>query len=511
MSNVGLALAPRFLTTFAGMSQAYGTYDLSKQQIRESDGKREGSAYTRHAPVTEELWARHLNGEMGIGIVPIREDNTCLFGAIDVDVYSGMDHQELAMKCSRLRLPLVVCRSKSAGAHLYGFATIPIDAIKMQSKMREIASILGFGNSEIYPKQTRLLVKEGDVGQWINMPYFNGVRGMRYAVDVEGNAMSPENFLDYVEMIRKDPSWFDEPIVLSQEFPDGPPCLQVLANLGYPKGTRNDGLYNIGVYLKKSDPDNWENQLDVLNHKFMLPPLSLPEVQGVAKSLKRKDYNYTCTKQPICQHCNAALCRARKFGVGGGQGRFPSLGGLTKLDTKPPMWFWTVDGVRMELTTADMQDPRAFQRRCMDYINQMPPTPSGPTWQAAVQHAMDSVTVVEAPDDASPEGQFWEMVESFCTGRGQAMTKEEIVLGRPFTEGGRTYFRLIDLVTFLQIHKFVEFRTVKISSLLNEHGSDHHVDNFKGRTVNYWSIPSFAAQNRPFDLPDTSNGAKNPF
>ncbi len=511
MSNVGTELASRFMSAFAGMSMAYGTYDMARPQVRESDGKREGYALTKRAPVTEELWARHLSGDMGLGIIPIREDSTCLFGGIDVDVYSGMDHRELAMKLARLEIPLVVCRSKSGGAHLYCFASKPVDAIVMQSKVREVASILGFGNSEIYPKQTRLLVENGDVGQWINMPYFGGLRGMRYAVDVEGDAMPPEKFLEYVDSIRQDLAWFEEPIVLFEDFPDGPPCLQVLANLGYPKGTRNDGLYNIGVYLKKSNPDDWENQLDVLNHKYMSPALSLPEVQGVAKSLRRKDYNYTCTKQPICYHCNATLCRTRKYGVGGGQGRFPSLGGLTKLDTRPPIWFWTVDGIRIELTTSDLQDPRAFQRRCIECINQMPPLPKGPVWEAAVQHAMDSLTVVEAPFDASPEGQFWEMLESFCTGRGQAMSREEIVLGRPYTEEGRTYFRLVDLVKFLQVHKFVEFRTVKIASILKDHGSEHHVDNFRGRTVNYWSVPAFAAQSRSFDVPDSIGGAKNPF
>src|SRR5665213_2054700 len=166
--SVGLELAARFHATFAGMSQAYGTYDMSSPTIREQDGKREGRALTKRAPVTVDLWQRHLSGEMGLGIVPIRDDSTCLFGAIDVDVYDGVDHQGVAVKLARMGIPLVVCRSKSGGIHLFAFAAEPIPALSMQKKLRDVAAVLGYGTSEIFPKQSKILVEQGDCGQWIN-------------------------------------------------------------------------------------------------------------------------------------------------------------------------------------------------------------------------------------------------------------------------------------------------------------------------------------------------------
>lgn len=505
------ALAESFLRRFAGRHDAYGIYDLTKPVIRE-DGKKNGAAITKRGIVTPELWERHLAGkEPGIGIVPIREDNTCVFGAIDIDIYPTT-HQSIVAKLQRNQLPFIVCRTKSGGAHLYIFTTEPIAAATMRSKLSEVASFLGYGDCEIFPKQTQVLADQGDVGQWINMPYFGGIRGMRYAVDIEGNAMSPEEFLAAAEEAAVEPRWFEEPLVVSTEFSDGPPCLQALAQIGYPVGTRNDGLYNIGVYLKRSHPDDWENQLDEFNHKYMEPPLTMPEVQGVAKSLRKKDYNYACTKQPICNHCNAALCRTRRYGVGSGtNGRFPMLGGLTKLNTKPPIWFWTVDGVRMELSTSDMQDPRAFQRRCMEYLNVMPQLPSAPVWQAAVQHAMDTVTIIEAPIDASPEGLFWDMVEKFCTGRAQALSLDEIVLGKPYTDKGRTYFRMPDLMSYLSMHKFYEFKSTKIAAMLKDAGAEHHFSIMKGRGVNYWSIPEFAKQTEGFAVPGEVQEDGSPF
>ena len=40
---------------------------------------------------------------------------------------------------------------------------------------------------------------------------------------------------------------------------DGPPCLQILCAEKISEGGRNNGLFNIGVYLRKAFPDSWES------------------------------------------------------------------------------------------------------------------------------------------------------------------------------------------------------------------------------------------------------------
>lgn len=69
---------------------------------------------------------------------------------------------------------------------------------------------------------------------------------------------------------------------------DGPPCLQQLCTQGFPEGTRNNGLFNIGVYLRKFDPDNWQSLLEDHNRNFMSPPLAANEVITVIKQLDKK-------------------------------------------------------------------------------------------------------------------------------------------------------------------------------------------------------------------------------
>lgn len=512
VTEVGI-LAEDFRQLFSGLERAHGTYNLSDPEFRDN-GKQIGRALTKHEPVTIELWKNHLGGRLGLGIIPIRDGDTAVFGAIDVDVYQGTSHKDIARKLANAKLPLAVCRSKSGGAHIFCFSREPVPASNMQTKLKEIASFLGFGGCEIFPKQTKIMSSQGDVGQWINMPYFNGVRGMRYCVNIDGDALTPEQFIEFAMSIRVEKDWFSKLVVVQNEFVDGPPCLQTLAQLTYPDGTRNDGLFNIGVYLRKAHPDSWEQELDTYNHRYMSPPLSMTEVQGVVKSLRRKTYAYACSKSPINAHCNAALCRTREHGVGGGGGgRFPTLGGLTMLATNPPVWFWSVDDHRIEFTTAEMQDPRAFQRKCMEALHYMPPIPTTPIWQAAINHAMESLTIVEAPEDASPDGQFWAMVEKFCSGRAQAQNRSEILLGKPFTDDAekKTYFRMQDLLSFLDRHKFRTFAVNKVASLLKDHGAKHSVTTISGKTLNLWSIQSFARQTKGFDVPDSVKEGEAPF
>ena len=49
-----------------------------------------------------------------------RENNTCRWGCIDIDEYN-FNHLVLITNIRKLKLPLIVCRSKSGGAHVFLF------------------------------------------------------------------------------------------------------------------------------------------------------------------------------------------------------------------------------------------------------------------------------------------------------------------------------------------------------------------------------------------------------
>lgn len=181
----------KFAAIFDGLKEAYGTYRVEKKQ---SNGKNTGKAAIVREPRTPKLWQGHLSGKgNSVGIIPINEENKCKWGCIDVDQYP-LDHKLLVEKIRRLKLPLVVCRSKSGGAHCFLFAEDWVEARDMQKALQNISAALGYGDSEIFPKQVKLNLERGDVGNFLNLPYYDAEGGLRYAFLDDGTSADLEEF-----------------------------------------------------------------------------------------------------------------------------------------------------------------------------------------------------------------------------------------------------------------------------------------------------------------------------
>ena len=426
----------RFKQIFAGLDIAYGTYKIDKER---QDGKKDGKGTVVRQPPTDDLWVKHLKGiEPSLGIIPIRADNTCTWGAIDIDMYP-LDHLSIIRKIRKLELPLVVFRSKSGGAHCYMFSREAVTAAYMQRTLKLFAAYLGHSGSEIFPKQTEILVDRGDTGNFLNLPYFGGDNGTRYAFKDDGSAATLEEFYDlYEKYAITSETVIKEPSLTSgdSDLTDGPPCLQMLCGQGFPQGTRNNGLFNLGVFLRKAKPDSWEDQLMQFNQKYMQPPLPLNELTIVVKQLKKKDYSYKCKDAPINGHCNAAVCKTRKFGIGSSID-MPSISALSKYASDPPLWFVDVDGHRLELTTEELQQQPKFQVVCMNKVNVMPPTLKKQEWEnllnGLLREMVETQAITEAPEDTSSDGRFYDLLEEFCTHLQTAMDREEVLMGRPWT------------------------------------------------------------------------------
>jgi hypothetical protein len=295
------------------------------------------------------LWQSHLDGEPpALGIIPINEYNQCKWGCIDIDIYN-LDHKKLIQKIQKHNLPIVVFRSKSGGAHVFLFVKEFVSAKLMRIKLKAIADLLGYHSSEIFPKQDEVLVKEGHLGSFLNLPYHGGVKSMRYAMDDNGEALQLEDFIEVYDRVSLTEVSLDEIKIIKPKvkevFEDGPPCLNKLAEEGFGEGSRNNALFNIGVFYKKVDPDNWKDLLEEANQQYVVPQLKAAEVLGVIKSLERKGYDkYRCKDAPINSVCQSGLCKTKKHGVGFEDEQLPDLKNLTKITSNPPEWFLEVDG-----------------------------------------------------------------------------------------------------------------------------------------------------------------------
>lgn len=501
-------LASQLNELFAGLERGHGQYDLS-QSVMEGDKKKGRARYVKQ-PVTVEIWEEHLAGKIGLGIVPIRDDSMVWWGAIDVDKYN-IDLVELSKKLNDT--PLLLCRSKSGGAHIFCFAAELVPARTMQERLARAAAALGHGGVEVFPKQTELKAERDDMGNWLNMPYFGGENSTRYAL-VDGVSLSPEEFVTAAFNRRLSRQDLEALKVVDdsagqQAVPDGPPCLQILCRNGIMSGGRNHVLYNIGVYLKMSHPDDWRSHLEDYNRRFFSPPLDSAEVVALQKSLDKKQYHYTCDKEPLASHCDKRTCRKRKFGVSGGEGGgeadFPVIGGLTKLETNPPIWFLDVDGRRMgPLATEDLQQQPRFQKSCMEQVNKMPPQLKPNRWNELINNLLATAQMVEMPDDSSNDEQAWYHLEKFCTGRAQCSEFDELqVADKPWTDdvNALTYFKLVDFITYLERRRFKNLTSQQLAALLRERGAKAERRKIKGKDVSLWIIPRFEASSVQLSTP----------
>jgi hypothetical protein len=492
-------LHEQFHEVFAGLTRAYGKYTIGDN----SNIKVEGTAKTISEPYTSKLWELHLTGKLGLGVIPINDENKCRWGCIDVDEYN-LNLEDLSKKFKKQNI--IICRSKSGGAHLFIFTKKFINAKLMIKKLKYICDSLHFSKYDLFPRQDKILTERGDTGNWLNMPYFKGEETDRYAI-YDGKALSPERFLKWIEKFSLDNiedinlGGIDKPETSEDLLPSGPPCLQHLVKQGFPEGTRNNGLFNLGVYLRKAHPDDWEDKLEDMNLKYMNPPLKNREFSTVLYSLNKKEYNYKCNEQPIQAYCDRPKCLTCKFGVND-DGQMPSLNGITKISTDPPCYFLTISEKRIgPLKSEQIINFNFFKKVVFENLNMLLPKIAEKLWIETVNDLMIKLEQVEAPDDSSNKGRLWDLLERFCTGSTASEVQEDLLRGKAVVKKEITEFRINDFMEFLERHRFKEFKLHEVTAYLKNKGATHDSKKIKGKFTNFWQIPSFTKQQEAFTQP----------
>jgi len=460
----------KFKHIFEGLSIAYGQYQKGDH---DENGKQKGRAFIVRKNITDELWENHINGVgPALGIIPINENNSCKWGCIDIDEYN-FNHAELVSEIRSKDLPLIVCRSKSGGAHVFLFTKDFIPASIMQSTLKKMSGILGYEGAEIFPKQTEILVERGDTGNFLNLPYHNQMNGLRYAFKDDGEAATIEEFFGlydkYVQSELKEVKLEKKKEI--EAFQDGPPCLNKLAKDGFGEGARNNALFNIAVYYKQSKPDSWEDELVKANQEYMVPPLSNGEVQMLIKSVNKKGYDkYRCKDAPINSVCNPSLCRMKRFGVGYDEEQIPVLGNLTKYASKPPQWFLDVGESRIELKTEQLYNSGLFALACLDQANLLVPVQKPKDWkQHYLKPLMDNLQEIKALESLDPLNQLYSLLQDWTTNRQSARTMEDIFNKLPHTDEKRefTYFRMEDFYNYCKRNNW-EFKKSETGNYLKQ-------------------------------------------
>jgi hypothetical protein len=433
----------RLMDLYRGSTYGLGfrKYVKRNEVKNKNEFEKDKGIKTHKGQLEEQQVLDHLNGgDIIVGVGPVLDDGTVWWGCIDGDkigdnVAYEVDYAGEMEKITRSGLPLVVDRSKSGGIHLKVFCSEPISADLVQQFLRQCAAQLGYAGNEIFPKQTKLENAE-DCSSWVFLPYGptwdvfaeqcgmnesgNAIALEQYLFLAESKRISREELLQYSEKLgggsrgngkgsggrgsshgrwelcKKDNGDIDVAATREGMFSKGPPCLLILARQGA-SSFQHNYLLNVCILMRKQFPDNWVDAVKFVNDWVLNPPGDNAKLDELIKSLKNRNYYYTCNDEPIVSHCLSHACVRMPYGikaVGSYGGSWMELG-MTIVDRVPRIYIVNAGDARLSLGSDDLLNMKKFRTKCLEVGVDFPNTVKQAEWDLVVRRGIEEATVVE--------------------------------------------------------------------------------------------------------------------
>lgn len=456
-----------FMDLFRGYANRFGRFVITGRD--EERGKTKGVAKTEDRPPNREDFRRHLEGKERLGIIPLREDNTVSFSALDIDKYNDSLRIEDFSKRVR-QLPLICTSSKSGGIHAWMFTNPPLPAADIIRVMKHWAGELGHSKCEIFPKQSGRAHKE-DIGNWINLPYF-GDTCKAVVWNTEGTecqTLALEEFLHVAKNANPDLDYITggalkvtarEKGASPIDFADGPPCMGAIMRKHAEgdidlTGMRNMFLFNVFTYLKRKHEgtkakailtsinagtytltiDHSKSKEKRDNETIGVPAFGLDDRELNTTLMRKtdKEYGYQCSQFPLSEYCQKAVCKKRKYGVGSDQRADMEITveNFVKYNTDPPKYFLDVEGKRVIIATSDdMLNLQKFRARVLDATAKLFPDMTKKQWEEFLKIHLETISIIEPPFEGS---EVIDAVMNFIA-EMKARTKEDMM------NDGRCYY-----------------------------------------------------------------------
>lgn len=491
-------LVGRFYRLYHSNARSTGVFDPSS-----------GKMHTAYQQPTPEDFRVHLRGTMGVGCVPILDDNTCKWAAIDIDNHGSDEDIPIAPvdeKITLHKLPIIACRSKSGGIHCYIFFDKPQAASKVRALMEEFARLIGYAGSEIFPKQAILRAGQDggkQLGNWINLPYLGADRTNRYAFK-NGKKLRLEEFLTEAEakMITAE----DLRKFMLLGFDDAPPCVQRMIEYGVDAGQRNEAMFNVVVFLRKAEMDI-KNEASRLNGQMFVKPLPKAEFMRTMISGSRPDYSYRCNEEPMKTLCDRETCLDRKHGISvkeyddtAAMSALPAFSDLIKYISEPVRWEMKIDGKRVtNIQTTQLLDWRCMREIIADKLTKVVPMIKAVEWERLLDPVMKEARIYQTPDDASTAGVIRQKLKEFAMktdlmNRGEnTEDRKALTRGMPCVQvfdGERSViFRAQDFVNFLKRTKSEELKGMNLWFAVRDMGCLHTKMRAGNHNINVWAVP----------------------
>lgn len=465
--------AERLHELFSGAEGRHGTYDKhrcrrygDKLEMKDENGN--GARELKSAP-TPELWQQHLDGERPLGVSPLREDGMCRWGVVDSDDYS-LTPLSVMEAAQRADLPVVVCRSKSGGAHVFLFADDWVPQATMHAALMACRDTLGVKKGEIFPTAAT-------PGNWLNMPYFGGDETDRYAVKAGGLEMSVAEFLVAAEAKkvsaevlarlstlpanRRRSSATDQQAGAERAHRD---LERFVAEMSAaPKGIRGKLLYGRAKDLGKMVGARWIDRADVSGKLLtagMACGLDMKEASEHIRNGIEHGMKETPDDEPDAD-------------------RYPKIESIVVLvGGEEEMWRLSLAGLGdITLPVREVMHYYTFNTRCAARLRTSFRQLKNDAWSDRINEALRHATEEQVPRDETPEWVFFEEMCDFCMDRQRSECLDDIHLGKPIhaEDEDRVYFTVSDLQTHLAkgstILRSASLR--RIGALLNGLGAEN--------------------------------------
>ncbi len=492
-------VAERLYRLFIGNQRSVGQFNPDSGKVHTLD----------RAPSVADF-VTHIKGGTGVGVVPIFDDGMCSWAALDLDNHGETEDipiMPLEVKAMALGLPVVLCRSKSGGIHVYAFFSEPLPAPRVRALLGEWAKALGHEGCEIFPKQSKLHRQASgglSLGNWINLPYMGGRETIRYAVNA-GNKIDLIEFLDLADSRKSTEKSLVK--MITGQYNDCPPCISAILAGVATEGNRNEAMFNATVYLRKAYPDDFKKRAEDLNVIIFHKPLVKAELSRTVTSAGRPDYSYRCNEEPIRSHCDKAACIASKWGISPKEAEMvdlmqelPAFSDLVKYITEPVRWEVKIGGKAVyNLSTQQLLDWRIMRELITEKLMRVVPMIKAPEWERILAPILATARVVETPDDASVSGVVRLRLIEFIaktdlTNKGQNIEDRKMLMrGLPCVQefDGERYavFRGQDFINYLKRTKSEELKGTNLWFAIKDLGTEYTKVRIGEQIINVWRVP----------------------
>lgn len=481
-----------FSTLFSGNTDAHGVTVVGEIV----NGKAVAKSRLVYESVTPAVIQRHLEGFESIGVAPIRNDGTCLFGAIDIDDYK-YNLNDVVSAIDDFNLPLCPCYSKSKKLHIYVFFSDPTPADQVQEILKWYARAFACDKKvEIFPKQSKTN-STNTFYSWINLPYFEaGNKENHRKLVTSKGLLSLEDAIPV--MMDKRLSYKQHKEFINEfAYHDAPPCILsglLLRDIG--PGQRNNWLFSCGVYFRLKDENcDLKTLLTDVNHSLH-EPISDAELNAtVIKGFNRKSYFYMCA---ALDRCDKADCRQKEFGIESKASTGLDYGDLTQYLTDPPYYEWIVNGQKLTFwNEQEILTQGKFRALCLRQLHLVPRHVPDDRWSKILTRACENITVIQPAvesGDFTSGSTFFDLTCAFFNTKRKADNITQLAMGRVYVDDiEKEYvFTAKSFIDFL-VHKndFTQYKPVEMRVRLQQLGA------YKEGTV--WRIPigSIPSQEEP--------------